>query len=1043
MIAPASTDLTVEIGAPSLSSGIVVSDGLDVGIDIGRPVLLAPAPFALWIANKNVGALTNTFKVSERLGSPATATFQLLETGSYVPLRDSEVLYYRNGRLLFAGLVQDVKLRVIDGFSLQRYKGLPGEQRSFYYVDVACVDYHRILQGRYISFDYREYTSLKAILEHAITNFLDGEGCGLAPMVDHIIEDGADFLPNDVTVWEFLQDLAKQFGRDIWIDYHRIIHCELRYVAASQLRLATGDGAPWRKVEVSLPDKLYRNVQGVRMSVQCTSSRREQVGGSGRWNIGSTLYCVAERVRPRVWLNGNAKSVIFDHEMGALPYDFMFRVGTRAIVGNPLTLITPPTATDEIVIEYEPTTDSDVVWVENAAEIAARAARSNTSGRRQHIHEAGELVSEPSALLMAESLRERSVEQVEISFEINDVDLPNPYDLGVGTSIPIDSSRPFFHGRAIVTAANFEEVDNTWLRYRITAQGPAAIPIASATNTRPIRIGTERPHGLVTGQMVSIFGCEGNTGANVCNWPVVAEDAYTLRLPGTRGTGTYKGGGQVVAGLTTGMRAIVETTGDGVSPIIITTRTPHNATTPPPGENPWTPSTPPGGIDYYDGLNGNLYPAGSVGGLLGNTNANGTGHTLIPLDEDTLAVGPQTTAVGGIDIASANGNGSTVTITTIDPHGLSTGTPVTVINCDEVSGLNGNIHAATVVNSTTLTLPAGLTGSGTQGTVVAVAGLFATAEGNGSRVRVTCNQSHNLTTDQYITIPKATSFTAIEKNWHVTTVSSTVFDLQASSGLTGSSSEVWFMPWPIGNGTGDGGFVGPSLGLPEITVTGISGGTITTGAPHGITPSPNWPNLQLTVETGGTAQNVTVTGTPSSTELTVSPSPTEVSGTGRATAGGANPQQQRGRANGGGGGREALANLYRRARPRRNRTIETATFLIATAIPGYASGAVQTGTDVTNAYVVKNDGVLRHVIVYFKAPPTGSGVSLDIKCNGVSILAAPIEYREASTLPQRYNAFAQRNLAVRENDRLTLDIVSVGSDFPGCDGTVNVIIGTR
>jgi hypothetical protein len=76
---------------------------------------------------------------------------------------------------------------------------------------------------------------------------------------------------------------------------------------------------------------------------------------------------------------------------------------------------------------------------------------------------------------------------------------------------------------------------------------PSTVSVSGASNTSLIQITTSAPHGYVTGQIVTIFGVRGNTGANG-QFKVTFVDAtnFTIADLGgapVSGTGAYLGGG--------------------------------------------------------------------------------------------------------------------------------------------------------------------------------------------------------------------------------------------------------------------------------------------------------------------------------------------------------------------------------------------------------------------------------------------------------------------------------------------------------------------
>lgn len=68
--------------------------------------------------------------------------------------------------------------------------------------------------------------------------------------------------------------------------------------------------------------------------------------------------------------------------------------------------------------------------------------------------------------------------------------------------------------------------------------------VTAATNATPIVITTSAPHGLLTGQSVTIYGVAGNTAANG-NWIITSTGTNTFSLIGSVGNGAYTSGGTV------------------------------------------------------------------------------------------------------------------------------------------------------------------------------------------------------------------------------------------------------------------------------------------------------------------------------------------------------------------------------------------------------------------------------------------------------------------------------------------------------------------
>jgi hypothetical protein len=128
-----------------------------------------------------------------------------------------------------------------------------------------------------------------------------------------------------------------------------------------------------------------------------------------------------------------------------------------------------------------------------------------------------------------------------------------------------------------------------------------------------------------------------------------------------------------------------------------------------------------------------------------------------------------------------------------------------------------------------------------------------------------------------------------------------------------------------------------------------------------------------------------------------------------------------------------------------NNDIDRATFLLATAIPGVASRGLATGTNVTNDWTAQRDiSVVDSVVGWFGSPPTGQDIIIDIKQNGTSIFAASggfVVPAGSDETVRVTSGFRETPLVIERGDKFTVDVNQVGSDFPGCGGTI--VMNTR
>lgn len=71
------------------------------------------------------------------------------------------------------------------------------------------------------------------------------------------------------------------------------------------------------------------------------------------------------------------------------------------------------------------------------------------------------------------------------------------------------------------------------------------LTVTQASNANPINITTSTPHGLISNQIVGVYGVLGNTAANG-GWLVTVTGPTTFNLNGATGNANYVSGGQVV-----------------------------------------------------------------------------------------------------------------------------------------------------------------------------------------------------------------------------------------------------------------------------------------------------------------------------------------------------------------------------------------------------------------------------------------------------------------------------------------------------------------
>lgn len=118
-----------------------------------------------------------------------------------------------------------------------------------------------------------------------------------------------------------------------------------------------------------------------------------------------------------------------------------------------------------------------------------------------------------------------------------------------------------------------------------------------------------------------------------------------------------------------------------------------------------------------------------------------------------------------------------------------------------------------------------------------------------------------------------------------------------------------------------------------------------------------------------------------------------------------------------------------------------ATFLLANSVPGFASRPLMVMNAATNAWVQQRDlQVVESVNVEVGTPSQGGPIRIDIKKNGASIFADGYVEIPAGETSVRTSNLAQTPTVVEKDDQLQPDVVAVGSEFPGCNVRVDVVL---
>lgn len=111
-------------------------------------------------------------------------------------------------------------------------------------------------------------------------------------------------------------------------------------------------------------------------------------------------------------------------------------------------------------------------------------------------------------------------------------------------------------------------------------------------------------------------------------------------------------------------------------------------------------------------------------------------------------------------------------------------------------------------------------------------------------------------------------------------------------------------------------------------------------------------------------------------------------------------------------------------------------FTLAETVQGIDNPGLLTGTNILPEWILTQGFTLIKVQISFKHPPTGASIKLNINNNGTPITATPLEYTVAGGV-QIFTIPVDAIFAV--GSAVTVDVVQVGSDEQGRDGTITML----
>lgn len=476
----------------------------------GGAILHMDRPFGLFIRGRDwtTSLRVDTMQVAKEYGgggrSSATFTLVIDTLGlGFRPSADDEVAYYCGGRRLFGGILRQVKEK-------------PYQSTWTVTLECSAVGYRDLLEARTFGRTYTGPTfTLSQIMADIQAAVLTAEGLTYYSLEDYTVS-GSRLAFNDEPGTQVLDRVAGVFGCDWRVDDYRRVRMERRLadVAPKVLR---EDGL-WESMAVTRDSSQYRNRQGARTSAPTAGQRSAILAGAGAWSYTLPFQLTG---KPRVSVNGTAKTVALWSERHLAPWDFAYELNTSTVYHNPAQAAY--TSSDEIAITAL-SGALDVHWSESAAEIRRRAARTGGSGIVEAVSQAVNVKDQRTAARFNENMMAR-LSQDTITIEVELSTAPDGHHLegragwDIGQMVSVGCQCPLVFGDFLITAVAFREVGATFLRYAFTAKSrelPLVLGVEVSGGPDPgtwiVDIIADRPIGE-PGTDISLWGLN-NLGAD-------------------------------------------------------------------------------------------------------------------------------------------------------------------------------------------------------------------------------------------------------------------------------------------------------------------------------------------------------------------------------------------------------------------------------------------------------------------------------------------------------------------------------------------------
>lgn len=501
--APLNIDFTFPSGTLSYQLTQLYPLAIDFTFPSGAVLASSERSFQLFIDGVDRTKLIqlNTLQITNQISQASSANFELWDPTGTVPapaVGQAVEIYHKNV-LIFAGGIVQPNQTAFQGLAGHLFSGSGGGGGSAGTTGVSkatgskgsggvqCSDWSYLLTRRYVGAYYPSPAYLTVVVEDIVQTYLAQDGYTVQfPYADPGIDMGP-LLLNWVTLQAAFNTISSATGWEFTVDYFKVIrfYPPGSGTGAAPFNIADNDGNSFAEsLSIEYFVAQYRNKQGVISPTQSTALWSDIFSATDPGPIASspqppdgvrraffTLYAL--QTAPYVYVNGIPQNVIPITDVASHPVGWQwYWINPQGTLGGGPGVFQNPSnpplqSTDILEVDYASNL-SPIYWVQNDAQIAARALIEGNSGVYEDVQQAPSTMTDPNAIkVYAAGLLARYGANG-IPFQVSYSTLRDGLFAGMLQNINIANPPIALSSGGLISEVVISDVDGDFLNYDVT-----------------------------------------------------------------------------------------------------------------------------------------------------------------------------------------------------------------------------------------------------------------------------------------------------------------------------------------------------------------------------------------------------------------------------------------------------------------------------------------------------------------------------------------------------------------------------------------------